>query len=72
MAPRSSIKAPIPDQEPVLLVSCAECRHFVPDPLGDGGGIGACVIEAPAAMRPTISLYPHALRVCKKIEIEKP
>jgi hypothetical protein len=28
----------------VILVSCAKCKGFIPDPIGDGFGIGKCKV----------------------------
>jgi hypothetical protein len=45
-------------------VRCAECAHYRPDPLG-WGGMGECVIAAPASLRPG-SLWPGSEVECEQ------
>lgn len=42
-------------------VSCADCRHFTPDPVGHGG-IGQCAAGGPPQGQ--MPAYPHATRQC--------
>ena len=43
-------------------VQCAECRHWTPDSIGDGGGIGTCEVGGlPPGQLPA---YPRTERTC--------
>ncbi len=44
------------------LVQCAECRHWTPDSIGDGGGIGSCEVGGPQPGQ--MPAYPRAERIC--------
>ena len=50
---------PIPRPQPV---QCAECRHWIPDSIGDGGAIGACAVGGPPPGQ--MPAYPRAERIC--------
>jgi len=52
--------SPEPTPEPV---TCGGCLHFEPDRTGDGSGLGACRIDAPASRRPP-ALWPNAPHRC--------
>lgn len=41
-------------------VRCADCLHFTPDAIGDGGGIGHCAVNAETLG----ARYPNARRYC--------
>ncbi len=64
-----------PHVEPVMLVQCGECQHFIRDTFGDGYGIGTCAVGAgheraepsrryPAGYPIDAALYPNILRPC--------
>lgn len=44
------------------IVSCDDCRHYRPDPVGHGG-LGHCLTEAPESQRPG-SLWPGSRLFC--------
>ena len=66
----------------MIEVCCADCAHFLRDKLGNGSGIGNCLLlEQYKLKRPSDSaldaalkkmggkaLYPHALRFCDKFK----
>ena len=52
---------PIPRPQPV---QCAECRHWTPDAIGGGGGIGSCAVGGPPAGQ--MPVYPQAERTCDR------
>ncbi|XSG85680.1 MAG: hypothetical protein ACPW60_02935 [Methylohalobius sp. ZOD2] len=43
-------------------VRCADCRHFQPDEIGNGSGIGDCRVDAWQPGEPL--LYPSRKRIC--------
>jgi hypothetical protein len=57
--------AALRNNHPAQLVTCYDCAHFIPDPIGQGG-VGNCSLgdgvwlEKYKPMPP----YPHALRSC--------
>lgn len=53
-------------QPSCIRVSCFNCQHFIPDPIGNGTGIGTCEMNATQACeRP---LYPRAKRFCAQFK----
>ena len=52
-----------PASPPLALVSCRTCTHYLPNPRGFGG-LGRCLIAAPASFRPG-SLWPRGEIRCK-------
>ena len=43
-------------------VQCGECRHWIPDSIGDGSGIGTCEVGGPPPGQ--MPAYPRAERIC--------
>ncbi|AFL73572.1 hypothetical protein [Thiocystis violascens] len=41
-----------PEDEPRPMAVCARCRHWTPDTINPKGGLGQCLIAAPASRRP--------------------
>lgn len=41
-----------PEAEPRPMAVCARCRHWTPDTINPPGGLGRCLIDAPASRRP--------------------
>jgi len=60
--------SPEPTPEPV---TCGGCLHFRADEVGDGSGLGACRIGAPASRR-TPALWPNAPHLCSDHEETAP
>jgi hypothetical protein len=61
----AGINAASPIVEPVAEpVTCATCRSFQRDRIGDGSGLGRCRIDA-LASRKTPALWPYAQHHCK-------
>lgn len=62
--------APPPHAPPaaimIHLVSCDDCRHYRPDPVGHGG-LGHCLTEAPESRR-IGSLWPGSRLFCSSFE----
>ncbi len=50
-------------------VSCCDCQHFTPDPIGDGG-IGSCAKNGPPQGQ--MPAYPHGKRQCSDFESKEP
>lgn len=50
---------PIPRRGPVR---CVDCRHWTPDAIGDGSGIGSCATGGPP--RGQMPAYPRVERKC--------
>lgn len=46
------------------LVRCGDCTHWRADTIGDGTGIGSCLVSAPASKRPG-SLWPNSPHRCQ-------
>ena len=44
-------------------VVCCTCRHWRRDTIGDGSGLGACAIDAPASREPG-TLWPNSVHRC--------
>ena len=64
LAAEDGISADPPSPEPVAEpVTCATCRSFERDHIGDGAGLGSCRIDAPASRRAP-ALWPHAPHRC--------
>jgi hypothetical protein len=59
-APDVSVAAQAP-------VTCGTCEAFERDLIGDGAGLGACRINAPASRRPP-ALWPNAPHLCSDHE----
>ncbi|WP_157639725.1 hypothetical protein [Lamprocystis purpurea] len=49
---------------PATPVTCGTCAHWVPDPIGDGAGLGVCLADAPASREPG-SLWPAIKLYCR-------
>ncbi|WP_295882567.1 hypothetical protein [uncultured Thiohalocapsa sp.] len=58
MVPAPPVPAPAPPA-----ITCGSCLHFRADEVGDGSGLGACGIGAPASRR-TPALWPNAPHLC--------
>lgn len=61
-SPTGGTKAPSIASGPV---ACGDCRHFEPDTIGDGSGIGSCGAGAPLSGPPR---YPRVERYCRRFE----
>ena len=66
MVPAPPVPAPAPPA-----VTCGGCLHFRADEVGDGSGLGACRIGAPASRR-TPALWPNARHLCSDHEETAP
>jgi len=66
MVPAPPVPAPAPPA-----VTCGGCLHFRADEVGDGSGLGACRIGAPASRR-TPALWPNAPHLCSDHEETAP
>lgn len=53
----NDLSFPAPELKDVV---CGDCRHFLPDEIGDGTGIGSCA----NGLIGTKPLYPNAKRIC--------
>lgn len=62
MVPAPPVPAPVPPA-----VTCGGCLHFQADEVGNGAGLGACRIGAPASRRPP-ALWPNAPHLCSNHE----
>jgi hypothetical protein len=62
----SDALAPVPTPPQAVQrapVRCGDCTHWRADTVGDGSGLGACAIHAPASKRPG-SLWPNSPHRC--------
>ena len=52
-------------------IACNNCKHFTPDPIGDGAGIGSCGhgVKATKTYPYSMPLFRHALRLCRLFTI---
>jgi hypothetical protein len=50
-------------------IVCADCKHFKPDTIGNGSGLGECASMPSKLIFPPP--YPHAKRECNKFEVKK-
>lgn len=53
-------------QKSLELIQCNKCKHFMPDTIGDGSGIGQCVmnIKWTSSSHGKMPLYRYADRYC--------
>ncbi len=54
------------------VVTCNSCKHFTPDKVGDGAGIGNCRhgIESTQELSGRMPLYRYSIRRCAKFNIK--